>query len=505
MSLEASSFLFGAADPAGLAIECGAVRLTRAQLTERALSFAGVLREAGVAVDDHVALLCRNRAEVLEVVLGGLLAGVWLTPVNWHLAAGEIGFVLTDSGAKLVVVDPAHRALVPEGVQALVLGPEYEQALASAPPLTLDPMAPPGGTMMYTSGTSGQPKGVKRQRPASLQAALDTYRATARLVGFTSPGVHLVPGPLYHAAPLLFALYDAILGSSVVVMERWDTEQCLALLHERSVTHVHLVPTMIVRLLRLLDERGAAAPASLRVLLHGAAPITPAIKQRAIDRFGPVLTEYWGATEGGVYALLNTPDWLAHRGSVGRPLANFEVYAVDEAGAHLGANERGTLVCRHRQLSVPFVYHQSPEKTQAAYVAEGVFTVGDLGHVDEDGFIHLSDRRSDLILSGGVNVYPAEVVRVLSAHPNVADLVVTGAPDDEWGERVVAVIEPVAGTSRAELEADLRARCEAELARFKHPQQYCFVDQLPRLPSGKVRSPDITALLTVARDPRQQS
>jgi len=495
MSLSAAKVLFGSADPLGLALECGSIQLTRAQLTQRALSFAGLLREAGIGVDDHIALLCRNRAEVLEVVLGALLAGVWLTPVNWHLAAAEIEFVLRDSGARLVVVDEAHQPLVPEGVATLRLGADYERALERAGALPLDLAAPPGGTMMYTSGTSGQPKGVKRQRPSTLQAALDTYRATARLVGFTSPGVHLVPGPLYHAAPLLFALYDALAGSSVIVMERWDTEHCLAWLSERDVTHVHLVPTMIVRLLRLLDERRAPAPSALRVLLHGAAPIAPAIKHQAIQRFGPVLTEYWGATEGGVYTLLDTPSWLAHPGSVGRALPSFEVYAVDDSGARLAANERGTLVCRHRQLSTPFVYHLAPEKTRAAYVADGVFTVGDLGHVDEDGFVFLSDRRSDLILCGGVNVYPAEVVRVLSAHPAVADLVVTGAPDDEWGERVVAVIEPVAGTPRATLEAELRALCEAELARFKHPQRYCFVDQLPRLPSGKVRSGDIAALV----------
>lgn len=495
MSPTATQVLFGTADADGLALECGPVRLTRAQLTERALSFAALLRDAGIGVDDHVAMLCRNRAEVLEVVVGSLLAGVWLTPVNWHLAAAEIAFVLRDSGAKLVVVDEAHRALVPEGVPALLLGADYEHALAHTRALPLDPGAPPGGTMMYTSGTSGQPKGVKRQRPSTLHAALDTYRATARLVGFTSPGVHLVPGPLYHAAPLLFALYDALAGSSVLVMERWDTEHCLALLREREVTHVHLVPTMIVRLLRLLDERGEPAPTGLRVLLHGAAPIAPAIKHEAIRRFGPVLTEYWGATEGGVYTLLDTADWLAHPGSVGRALPSFEVYTVDDAGTRLAANERGTLVCRHRQLSTPFVYHLAPEKTRAAYVADGVFTVGDLGHVDEEGFVYLSDRRSDLILCGGVNVYPAEVVRVLAAHPGVADLVVTGAPDDEWGERVVAVIEPIAGTDRAPLEAELRALCAAELARFKHPQRYVFVDQLPRLPSGKVRSQDIAALV----------
>jgi long-chain acyl-CoA synthetase len=495
MSVSACQLLFGAVDPEGLAVECGPVHFTRAQLTQRSLSFATLLRDADIQADDHVALLCRNRAEVLEVVLGSLLAGVWLTPVNWHLAAAEIRFVLRDSGAKLVVVDEAHRALVPEGVATLLLGPEYERALANAQALPLDLTAPPGGTMMYTSGTSGQPKGVKRQRPSTLQAALETYRATARLVGFTAPGVHLVPGPLYHAAPLLFALYDALSGSSVVVMDRWDTEHCLALLRERGVTHVHLVPTMIVRLLRLLDARNEPTPTGLRVLLHGAAPIAPAIKHQAIRRFGPVLTEYWGATEGGVYTLLDTADWLAHPGSVGRALPSFEVYAVDDAGTRLAANERGTLVCRHRQLTTPFVYHLAPEKTRAAYVAEGVFTVGDLGHVDEQGFVYLSDRRSDLILCGGVNVYPAEVVRVLAAHAHVADLVVTGTPDDEWGERVVAVIEPTAGAVRASLEAELRTLCEAELARFKHPQRYVFVDQLPRLPSGKVRTQDIAALV----------
>lgn len=495
MSANACEFLFGNADPRGLAVECGAVRLTRMELAQRAVAFAATLRGEGLEVDDHAALLCRNRVEVFEVVLGALLAGVWLTPVNWHLTPQEIAYILADSGARLVVVDDAHRELVPASARALVLGDAYEAQLAAAGPFEMHPEAPPGGTMMYTSGTSGQPKGVKRHRGASLATTLDTYRATARLVGFHEPGVHLVPGPLYHAAPLLFAVYDALAGSSVVVMERWDTERCLALLSERDVTHVHLVPTMIVRLLRLLDERGQVAPAGLRVLLHGAAPIAPTVKHAAIARFGRVLTEYWGATEGGVYTLLDSPAWLAHPGSVGRPLPSFEVYAVDDTGARLDANQRGTLVCRHRLLPEPFVYHHDPEKTRAAYIADGVFSVGDLGHVDEDGYVYLSDRRSNLILSGGVNIYPAEVERVLASHAGVADVVVTGAPDAEWGERVVGVVEPMPGVPVDTLEAELRALCEAQLARFKHPVAYRFVEQLPRLPSGKVRSPDLVELL----------
>ncbi|MCA9536945.1 MAG: AMP-binding protein [Myxococcales bacterium] len=495
MSATPCEFLFGDADPHAVAVECGAVRLTRMELAERAVAFAATLRAAGLAVDDHAALLCRNRVEVFEVVLGALLAGVWLTPVNWHLTPQEIAYILADSGARLVVVDDAHRELVPTSARALVLGDAYEAELAAARAFELHPEAPPGGTMMYTSGTSGQPKGVKRQRGASLAATLDTYRATARLVGFLEPGVHLVPGPLYHAAPLLFAVYDAVAGSTVLVMERWDTEHCLALLGERDVRHVHLVPTMIVRLLRLLDERRQAAPAGLRVLLHGAAPIAPTVKHEAIARFGPVLTEYWGATEGGVYTLLDSPAWLAHPGSVGRPLPSFEVYAVDDTGARLDANQRGTLVCRHRLLPQPFVYHHDPEKTRAAYVADGVFSVGDLGHVDEDSYVYLSDRRSNLILSGGVNIYPAEVEAALAAHPGVADVVVTGMADVEWGERVVAVVEAAEGTSVETLEAELRALCETRLARFKQPSEYRFVAQMPRLPSGKVRNPDLLALL----------
>jgi long-chain acyl-CoA synthetase len=257
----------------------------------------------------------------------------------------------------------------------------------------------------------------------------------------------------------------------------------------------------------------------LRALLHGAAPIAPAVKHEAIRRFGPVLLEYWGATEGGVYTLVDSATWLARPGTVGQPLPSFEVYAVrgDEppgdsedarqgrvmsapaqAGQRLPAGERGTLVCRHRLTDTPFVYHQDDAKTRAAYPSPGVFTVGDLGHVDADGFVYLSDRRSNLILSGGVNIYPAEVERVLAAHPDVTDVAVAGVPDAEWGERVVAVVEPRAGVAPDALERALRALCEAQLARFKHPVAYRLVPQLPRLPSGKVRRTDLAPLLLPA-------
>ncbi|MCB9660431.1 MAG: AMP-binding protein [Sandaracinaceae bacterium] len=494
MSSAVFHLLFADCDPDAVAVSCGEQSLTFAQVADRAHAVASLLRAAGLGDGDHAALLCRNRVEVFEVVLGSLLSGVWLTPVNWHLAPREIDYILRDSGARVVVVDEAHAALVPVGPDTLVLGEAYEARLAAAPLVPITGGDAPGGTMMYTSGTSGQPKGVKRSKPPTLDAALGTCRATARLVGFTEPGVHLVPGPLYHAAPLLFAVYDLLAGSTVLVMERWDTAHCLDLLRERGVTHVHLVPTMVLRLLRLMTERGIETHTGLRTLLHGAAPIAPAVKHEAIRRFGPVLTEYWGATEGGVYTLVDAATWLTRPGTVGQPLPSFEVFALDDALERLPPDARGTLACRHKQLAQPFAYHGDEAKTRAAYPLPGVFSVGDLGHVDADGFVYLSDRRSNLILSGGVNIYPAEVERVLAACPGVGDVAVTGVPDEEWGERVVAVVEPLAGVDATALEAALRALCTVELARFKHPGAYRFVGQLPRLPSGKVRAQELARL-----------
>jgi long-chain acyl-CoA synthetase len=297
-----------------------------------------------------------------------------------------------------------------------------------------------------------------------------------------------VTGPLYHAAPLMFAIYDLVNGAPIVALTRFDDQGCLDTLTRREIAHTHLVPTMFVRLLRLPDEvkRAFSAP-QLRLVLHGAAPVSIPVKRRMIEWWGPVFVEYWGGTEGGVNTLVGSEDWLAHPGTVGRAVAPFEVFAVDDAERRLPAGEDGLLYARHTQLERPFEYHGDAEKTEAAYLEPGVFTLGDVGRVDEDGWLFLSDRLSNMIISGGVNIYPAEVEQVLAEHPAVADVGVFGIPDDEWGESVKAAVELVPGYAASPaLEGEILAFAREHLAGYKVPRSIDFEEALPRDVTGKL-------------------
>ncbi|MEZ4373704.1 MAG: AMP-binding protein [Polyangiaceae bacterium] len=507
---------------AALTSPTGASLLSYAELERRVWAFAALLQRtewlpphaaARPAPIKNLALLSKNRAEYLEVVLGSIAGGAWLTPLNWHLAAAEIEYILEDSESTLVIVDPELEGLLPDGVSGvtrLVLGPDYERALERAAELTDEQpsggawpggSAPPGGTRIYTSGTSGRPKGVERQRAASLDAAWEALRAAGRALGLEgrrkdgTPHTHLITGPMYHAAPLMFAVYDLMNGARVSVLPRFSEQAFSDAVNALGVSHTHVVPTMCVRLLRLeADARAALDISSLELVLHGAAPISPGIKRQMIDWWGPLLVEYWGATEGGVYTLIDARDWLEHPGSVGRPLPKFEVFALDEAQRRLPAGEIGTLYCRHRELAQPFTYHRAEIKTRESYLEPHVFTAGDLGHVDEEGYVFLSARRSNLILSGGVNIYPAEIEAEFLESPWVSDIAVYGVPDEEWGERVCAAIElsergkeeRARHGDQALIEAWL-ASLEGRLARYKWPRDLFVVDALPRLPTGKIR------------------
>jgi long-chain acyl-CoA synthetase len=476
---------------------------TWAELQERAYRIANLLRaDLGPEPDQHVAVIMENRAEFVEVVLGALLAGVWITPVNRHLAADEIAYVLADSGARIVFADDEHAAVAASATAGLAPSPriiragdELESAIASASNAPPDRESPPGGTMIYTSGTSGRPKGVKRARPATLGAYLDAARAGGKRFGLDGSGPHLITGPLYHAAPLLFAIYDQLNGAPMIVMPRWNEREALQIIEDRKVAHTHLVPTMFVRLLRLPDEeRAAFDSSSLSLVLHGAAPITRDVKQRMIEWWGPKLTEYWGATEGGIYTLVDAEDWLQRPGTVGRAIETFEIYAVDDEGRRIAPGEIGTLYCRHKAGVRAFVYHLDEDKTRGCYLGPDTFTAGDLGYVDEDGWVYLSDRRSNLILSGGVNIYPAEVERALHEHPAVADVAVFGIPDEEWGETVHAAVELAEGhEASAETEKSILDFSRAHLAGFKVPRSVRFLDELPRGPAGKVLIRDLRA------------
>ncbi len=480
-----------ARDPEGLALDDGTRRRSWAELADRCARIARFLREsAGLAATDRVAVLMESRAEAVELVIGAVLAGVWVVPVNWHLAPDEVAHVLRDSDAKLVVTDSRFEGLArASGAREVLLaGDDLDRALASASDAPPDLAGPAGATLIYTSGTSGRPKGVLRARPSTLRDALAQQQAAGRRIGLDGAGPHLVTGPLYHAAPLLFAIYDQANGAPMIVMPRWDERAALSLLAEREIAHTHLVPTMFVRLLRLPpEERAAFRAPRLSLVLHGAAPVGIDVKRRMIDWWGPILVEYWGGTEGGVTTTVDSHDWLAHPGTVGRALPGFEVFAVDDQAQRLAPGAEGLLCARSEAQARPFEYLGDAVKTSAAYVAPGVFTLGDVGRVDEGGWVYLTDRKSNMIISGGVNIYPAEVERVLAQHPAVADVGVFGVPDEEWGETVRAAVELVPGMNPSpELAGELRTFARERLAAYEVPRAIDFEPSLPRDTTGKL-------------------
>lgn len=447
------------------------------------------MQSAGLRSGDHAALLMENRREYFEVLLAAVFSGVWLTPVNRHLTAPEIDYVLEDSGAQLLLLgdEPERPDWAIATVDVSTLAPDSAaQAEALYREFTAWLARSPGGTMMYTSGTTGRPKGVQRAGLATVGQTLESWCKLATGIGLDGQGVHLVTGPAYHAAPGLYALYDLINGASLTVMPRWDDEACVALIERDCVTHTHLVPTMFVRLLR---ARSAFTRdydlSSLRLVLHGAAPVSVPVKQQMIEWWGPVIEEYWGASESGIITRVNSDDWRAHPGTVGRPLAQYELQVWDEQGEPVPTGEVGMLYARRLGVQRPFVYFKDADKTEQCYRGEW-FTLGDLGWLDEQGFAYIADRRSNLIISGGVNIYPAEVEGALCAHPEVVDAVVVGLDDAEWGKRVHAIVQGVPGVNAQLLEQSLREHLSEQLAAFKCPRSYEFSAQLPRFDSGKL-------------------
>jgi len=478
-------------NPNGLALDDLTRQRTWAELADRSTRIARFLREqAGLEAHGHAALLMENRVEFIELTLGAMLAGIWITPINWHLSPEEIAHIVEDSGARLLFSDARFEEIARRsGVSDVILaGEELDGVLAGASDRAMDPAGPAGGSMIYTSGATGRPKGVKRARAPTLDAMVATVRKAATSFGLDGKGSHLVTGPLYHAAPLLFAVYDQVNGASMVMMPSWDEARALELIQEREITHTHLVPTMFVRLLRLPQEvRESFDAPRLELVLHGAAPVSVSIKKRMIEWWGETIVEYWGGTEAGMNTMVDSADWLAHPGTVGKALPAFEVFAVDDDGRRLPAGEIGDLYCRHKHMTAVFEYHNDPARTAEAYLEPGVFTLGDIGRVDDDGYVYLADRKSNMIISGGVNIYPAEIEQVLQEHPAVADVGVFGIPDDEWGESIKAAVELLEGWEPSpELGAEILDFGRERLARFKVPRSVDFEDALPRYENGKL-------------------
>lgn len=484
------SAFWASVQPHATAIRSAQGDLTFAELNARTNQLARALRTRGLVAGDAIALICSNRPEFVETLHASQRTGLRITPVNWHLTADEINYILRDCGARAVVVDGRFVETVAqalEGVDARALlvvdgshdgFEDYERALAAESPEDIeDPVL--GSSMGYTSGTTGRPKGV--HRPSGTPAVTTNY-ATEYVAG---QDLNLVTGPLYHAAPLAFSLsLPMTKGAGVVLMDKWDAEETLRLIEKHRITHTHLVPTMFHRMISLPQEvKDRYDVSSLRHIWHGAAPCPVPVKQALMDWLGPIVWEYYAATEG-FGSVVGPEEWLARPGTVGHPTPG-HVRILDDAGEEQPAGVPGTIYLRAPDTG-RFVYLGDEAKTSSTYKGD-YYTLGDVGLLDEDGWLFLTDRSVDLIISGGVNVYPAEVEAVLITHPSVGDIGVIGVPDPEWGESVKAVVELQPGYDPSpELAEELKSWARERLAHYKCPRTVDFVEELPRTPSGKL-------------------
>jgi len=471
--------------------------VTYAELDARSNQGAHLFRTMGLEAGDGVAIFMENHTRFLEVVWAAQRAGLRYTAIASRLTPGEVAYILTDSGARALITTPGQASVATAAVGGLAeidlfmtgdaVAPfeSWQSALAGKP---TTPIADekPGGPMLYSSGTTGRPKGVLR--PITAKSLLDPEPVALRgkaLYGMGEDTVYLCPAPLYHAAPLGWTTTVHRLGGTAIVMEKFDPEECLRLIEKHRITHAQFVPTHFVRMLKLpKDVRSKYDLSSLKVAFHAAAPCPIPVKEQMIAWWGPIIHEYYAGTEGNGSTAINAQEWLAHRGSVGRAYGDVQIKICDDEGVALPPRAEGLV---YFAGGPTFAYHNDPEKTAGTRNQHGWTTLGDVGWLDEEGYLYLTDRKSFMIISGGVNIYPQEIENLLVTHPKVADAAVVGAPDDEMGEKVVAVIQPMTWAEAGdELAADLTAFCRAHLSAVKLPRRIEFMQELPRHPTGKL-------------------
>jgi long-chain acyl-CoA synthetase len=472
--------------------------VTFRQLDERSNQLAHLLRASGLSRGDHIALFMENHPRFLEVVWAALRSGLYVTTINSHLTAEETAYIVGDCDARVFITSVVLAPVAAELDQAdlprvhtwLMVGgtidgyDSYEDAVADRPTTPIDDEST-GATMLYSSGTTGRPKGVLRPLPDTVPSDPDERLAlTAKTYGFRDGMVYLSPAPLYHAAPLAFCVLSQRFGGTVVVMERFDPAHALELIEAHRVTHSQWVPTMFVRMLRLSDEERAAHDLSSHELaIHAAAPCPVPVKQQMIEWWGPILYEYYAGTEGNGSTAITSEEWLEHPGSVGRSRVG-SVHIIGPDGEELPPGQEGAI---YFGGGATFEYHGDPEKTEGSRLPGGLSTLGDIGYLDDEGYLYLTDRKAHMIISGGVNIYPREIEDVLIQHPVVADVAVFGIPNEDFGEEVKAVVELLEGNEPTdELSRELLAFCREHLAGFKVPRSLDFTDDMPRLPTGKL-------------------
>ncbi|WP_020501951.1 AMP-binding protein [Sciscionella marina] len=487
------------------AIRCADREIGYPEFSERAARIAAGLRAQGIGEGDLVALVLRNSVEFLEIVAGARLVGARPVPVNWHLRWSELRHLLADCQACLAFAQTEFAETVaevaPDSCAVLEVVPSarlaeeygightgpngahplFEDWLAAQQSRVVTPAKSEFGAVFYTSGTTGNPKGVLRD-PVGEGARYAGLAALEARMGI-EPGVRtLIPAPLYHTAPYGAATSAVTVGADITIAPRFAPESFLHLLAERAVEQVQVVPTMLVRLLDLPERvRAGYDLSALRYVVHAAAPCPVEVKRAAIDWLGPILYEYYGGTETGIVVWCDTEQWLAHEGTVGAPVDGAAVRIIGTEGAELPAGEAGTVYVRPGTSWPDFTYLGDDAKRRAIEL-DGYVTLGDMGYLDRDGFLHLTDRATDMIISGGVNIYPAEIEAALLGMPGVRDVAVFGIPDAEYGEAVAAHVEAGAGVT----EEDIREYARGRLAGFKVPSRVVLDGTLPREESGKL-------------------
>lgn len=485
--------------PAAILAGSGQV-LTYGELDQRSSDLASALHRLGLRKGDGIAILADNALEVFAIYWAAMQSGLYVTPVNKNLAAEEVAYIVLDCDAKALFVSGALaglgrdvRSLLPTLKHAYAFGDAIEGYDSYSELLSQGgiPLAdrPRGADMMYSSGTTGRPKGIRSAMlPIQVDQPGDAVTGLLSHMFKVGPDdVYLQPAPIYHAAPLKWSGAIHSLGGTVVMMEKFDAVQALQAIEEHRVTIAQFVPTMFVRMLQLPEDvRGKYDHSSLRLAVHAAAPCPPEAKQSMIDWWGPVLFEYYGSTEQNGMTFVSSAEWMQKPGSVGKAVVG-ELHICDDAGNHTKPGEVGTVY--FARDTMPFVYHKDEKKTdEARHPHHPTWTsVGDLGYVDEDGYLFLTDRKSFVIISGGVNIYPQEIENVLAMHDKIFDIAVIGVPDAEMGQSVKAVVQLKSGVEPSEeLSQEIIEYVRARIARFKAPRSVDFVDELPRTPTGKL-------------------
>jgi len=491
---------------------------TYRELNDRSNQVAQLLYDAGLRFGDHIAVLMENRPEYFEVCWAAQRSGLFYTAINHHFTVDEAAYIIDDCDARVLVISEAYRALaeeladkMPNVKVRLLVGDQNVGRADAAEPRTAQrgshvsgyeryadardryPAEPPaeeleGTPMLYSSGTTGRPKGIRYniERTPVGDMPGQMMMLTA-LFGMDEHAVYLSPAPLYHSAPLFYCMSTMRLGGTVVVLEQFDPEDALRVIEQHGITHSQWVPTMFVRMLKLPDEvRSKYDLSSLRCAIHAAAPCPTEVKLRMIEWWGPIIEEYYSATEGMGATYINSADYVTHPGSVGRTMLA-PIHIVDEAGDELPAGEIGTVYFEPATNRPGFQYHKDEAKTRDTFDAHGWASVGDMGYLDDEGYLYLTDRKTFMIVSGGVNIYPQEAENVLVTHPKVFDVAVFGIPDPEMGEKVHAVVQPTDWDAVGpELERELLEYCRSQLAHYKCPKAVDFDRELPRQPTGKL-------------------